>query len=571
MATVKSIALVLTADLREFTSGLDGAGRVTERYIKRLRKTLNSAAETAITGFGNALKAGLLGGTAVIAAATALGVERLDQLGDTAGELGIVTTRLSELRYAATLTGSSGEALDAALSKLNANLGDAATKATPAGDALKRLGLDARELAEQDPDVAFRSIAEAISHIPNPAEKAALALDLFGKGGIKILNTLSAGKGELDRLAAEARRFGVAVSEVDQAKVAAAKDQIDRAWASLEGVQNKLTVGLAPAIAFMGEQFVLSLGSAQDGMGEIVVLSDLLIQSAGGIADAWNGIGKFFVQTEATLQGLVGLVLQLGIGADFGILNDANEISKGVDELNKTKPSDELLNRYDKFKKKLEESAAAAANLQKQTAKFGGLDAKQAKAMEDQKKFVEDLSKSVKTPLEEYQEQISKIEDALAKKLITPEIASRGRNKASDEFYKDDIDKQKKVIEDSKSFAEQLKDSTRTPLEQLQEELAKINRAQAFGHLDSATAARGRLKALSDFTGEPKFAAANQLGSREVYSSMLAARTARPAGISAMERTANQQLAESQKQTGLLATIAGRSNVPKADAPRQRL
>ncbi|MDE8344524.1 MAG: LptA/OstA family protein, partial [Acidocella sp.] len=127
--------------------------KIVEGSSKKMEARSINAGSVISAGLGGLFAGGAVA-TAALGGVVASGIERLDQLGDAAQQLGVTTQALSELRYAANLSGSSAEDLDAALVKMNANLGDAATKATPTGDALKKLGLDAREIATLAPDEA---------------------------------------------------------------------------------------------------------------------------------------------------------------------------------------------------------------------------------------------------------------------------------------------------------------------------------------------------------------------------------------------------------------------------------
>ena len=97
--------------------------------------------------------------------------DMIDSTGDAADRLSMTTAALSEMRYAAKLTGSDAESLDAALTKMNANLGDSAIRGGPAAMALERIGLDAKRLATIDPAEAFKAISGGFALIPARQKK----------------------------------------------------------------------------------------------------------------------------------------------------------------------------------------------------------------------------------------------------------------------------------------------------------------------------------------------------------------------------------------------------------------
>ena len=59
------------------------------------------------------------------------------------------------------------------------------------GDMLRKMGLDPQALASAKPEVAFEKIGAAINSLPNPTERAAAAMQIFGKSGGELLAVFS--------------------------------------------------------------------------------------------------------------------------------------------------------------------------------------------------------------------------------------------------------------------------------------------------------------------------------------------------------------------------------------------
>lgn len=196
-----------------------------------------------------------------------------DKTYDMAQQIGTTTEGLTSLRYAAKLTGSEVDTLDGAMQKMVRILGDEVSKAGPASATLEKLGLSAKKLALLDPSQAFLKIATAISGVKNPALQASYAVDLFGKTGVNLLNTLRAGPEELAKLTTEASRFGLSLSAIDTAKIGAANDSIDRATYAFKGLGNTLSVAVAPAVMSVLETFSNWIVQVRTGEGLIGTLS----------------------------------------------------------------------------------------------------------------------------------------------------------------------------------------------------------------------------------------------------------------------------------------------------------
>jgi hypothetical protein len=178
-----------------------------------------------------------LGGAAAaflsVAAIQQLGVavrdaaNKLGDLKDAAEVIGITTDALQELQYAAQLSGVSADVLQGSLQKLTKNLGDAAMGGTSAKKSLDELGLSGSELSTIPLDQALSRIADKLAAVENPAQRATLATDLFGKSGLAMVNMLADGSAGLEAMAAEAQSLGVVINRDVIYNAAEAADKLD--------------------------------------------------------------------------------------------------------------------------------------------------------------------------------------------------------------------------------------------------------------------------------------------------------------------------------------------------------
>jgi hypothetical protein len=158
----------------------------------------------------------------------------------------ISTSSLQSLQGAAKLAGHiDADTFNSSFEKMLANIGEAVEQGGEIDDTFKRIGLDAKKLSEEGADQAFRDIAHAIGNLGTAAEKAAAAKEIFGKAGVADLPMF--GKA-LDEAEAKARRFGVAMSEVDIGNITAADEQWENIGQQLKGIGNQIVASLAPAI-----------------------------------------------------------------------------------------------------------------------------------------------------------------------------------------------------------------------------------------------------------------------------------------------------------------------------------
>lgn len=219
----------------------------------------------------NALGAGVAGvaaGFAALARGVVENVRSFDELNDTAARLNSSYSGLATLKTAAQLTGTEFDSLTGALGLLRKRLAEAAT--TGKGDtaeALKTLGLQARELAGMGTDEAFGTIAGALKKVADETDRTALSYSLFGKQAGAIRNTLDIGALGLERMRVETERLGLAINDSDADKLARLNDELDRLKMAKTGAWNEISIAVAPASIAVLERFTAAIQAVRDPGG----------------------------------------------------------------------------------------------------------------------------------------------------------------------------------------------------------------------------------------------------------------------------------------------------------------
>lgn len=214
-----------------------------ERALDSLEKSLKDLGKVSY-GVNKAL------GT-ITAAAAAMGyailstLDSAGQLIDAAKAIGISSTSLQQFQHAAAQAGVGADQLNSTLIKLSGNLGSAIAKGSgPAIDALTRLGIPLQTIATSKPDEQFRLIASELNKMTNPAERNALAIEFFGKQGPRMLEVargLEAARKELEDM-------GLALSDLDVARLDEAGDAVDSLKSIFESGLKKAIADIAPYI-----------------------------------------------------------------------------------------------------------------------------------------------------------------------------------------------------------------------------------------------------------------------------------------------------------------------------------
>ena len=196
-------------------------------------------------------------GAAAIATVSA-NIKMLDSLDDLAEKTGLTAERLSELRYAGEVTGTSFGALGGGLSRLSKLMAEAAGGNKEALATFKALNVEVKNAdgTLRDADGVLQDLANRFASYEDGASKSALAQRVFGRSGEEMLPILNQGAAGMQRLANEAKRLG-AVYSSDTAKAAADfSDNLTRVKLGAEGAAVSITGGLIKSLANLSTEFL---------------------------------------------------------------------------------------------------------------------------------------------------------------------------------------------------------------------------------------------------------------------------------------------------------------------------
>lgn len=237
---------------------IEGAREV-ERDLKRIGETgsrslaqLVRSAETASSALR--LLAPIIGAFS-IGALTRMAISSLDAaggLGELADQTGVSTRALQVLQFAAVQSGISVEELQRALANLTRTISDAAAGDRASIEKFERLGIAFRTAsgAARNTEAVFADLAEIISNISNPAERAAVVTTfLSDRFAQRLIPILSLGRRGLEETAAEAQRMGAVLGDDLIAKADDASDALRRLNFAFTAIRNNIVANFAPAIS----------------------------------------------------------------------------------------------------------------------------------------------------------------------------------------------------------------------------------------------------------------------------------------------------------------------------------
>lgn len=245
--------------------------------------------------------------TSVTSFALSVGKE-LDALNDVANRTGVGVEALQAYARAAAETGVGVETFAKQIQKLTINIGQASLD-DKEREKFEKLGIVFEELKKQTPEKQFENIVDAISRIADPAERAATAVQFFGKGGIELGELFTLGPGALTKMREEAVSLGQVVSEDAVKAIDQMNDSFGAVYATIKGLVGTILGELAGPISTIAQQLLGVIKQAGPQQIAQQVAQGLLdfIKLAG---NAFFNLASFIEQFIKKYSGILGLELR---------------------------------------------------------------------------------------------------------------------------------------------------------------------------------------------------------------------------------------------------------------------
>ena len=176
----------LNMDVSGFSSGISKAAS----GITSLANTVKGLAVVEYGGKALGAMADIVGGAfkGMYSAMEAGGA-----LVDLSEQTGLAVDKLMVLQTAFQQAGLGAEEVQPVVNKMQKAIETAATEGGTAAAVFDKLGLSAGKLSGMKADEQLSAVGEAISKIQNPTQKAAAAMEIFGKSGGKMLALFASG------------------------------------------------------------------------------------------------------------------------------------------------------------------------------------------------------------------------------------------------------------------------------------------------------------------------------------------------------------------------------------------
>lgn len=247
-------------------------------------------------------------GTAVGAAAgviiggfTAMAVKATQSVNEiriAAEQVGVSVEFLSGLKFAAAIDGVNFDQLKDSFKDFSKILVEAQDPASRAGKAFKAFGIDTVDASgniRKSEDV-FTELADQFAQMPDGPTKAATAMALFGKSGLRLIPTLNKGSEGIKAMREEAERLGLVVDEATAKTAKDFNDSIVRIQTSVSGLFLGIAKELLPTLNALAAEVI-----------------DITKNSA-GFKSFISGFGAIFRGAVIAVKGLTTALYVMGSG-----------------------------------------------------------------------------------------------------------------------------------------------------------------------------------------------------------------------------------------------------------------
>lgn len=306
MTDLARLVVRLEAQTAQYMAQLDKANKRLAQFDKQ--------ASVSASRIAAGLAAAAASAGAAFAGMAYQAVVAADDMGKLAQSSGVAVESLSQLEYAASLSGSSLDELSIGLNKLAKQAAAAAQGSASAVDAFNAIGVSVKNAdgSMRGTEQIMLDIADRFSQIEDGAAKAALAQEIFGKSGTKLIPFLNQGRAGIEALKKEADALGLTITDKAAKAAEEFNDNLDRVKFTAKGLANQAAQQLLPVFGAMAERFAAAAveGSAMDFAIKALSFTLKTLVSAGVV------VTSVFQQLGRVVYGVGAAIVRVAQG-DF--------------------------------------------------------------------------------------------------------------------------------------------------------------------------------------------------------------------------------------------------------------
>ncbi|MFA5991818.1 MAG: hypothetical protein WC794_06265, partial [Candidatus Doudnabacteria bacterium] len=227
---IGKLFVTLSANTTDFADKMVGA----DKSLGKLQRSIDATGQN-FQKLG--LKMAAVGGAMIGSLGLLVNkyAEAGDEIAKMAKRTGFGAESLSELKYAAEMSGASLTDLEGATKKMSKSIVDASEGSASMIENFEYLNLSVEALRELTPEEQFWAIANAMSELEDQTLQASIAQDIFGGSGTNLLPLLAESKDNIAALRQEAHDLNMVYSEESATAAEQFQDSKERLVSALQG------------------------------------------------------------------------------------------------------------------------------------------------------------------------------------------------------------------------------------------------------------------------------------------------------------------------------------------------
>ena len=316
----------LVLDKTKWTQSVTGA--------KKDTKSLTGMSDKMSAGFKKAGKAMTIAGAAIVGTLGTM-VKKYVETGDWIDKMskrtGFAATTLSELAYAANISGASLDDVEKGVKRMSKTIVDAGDGMATYVRAFDRLGLKVEDIEKLGIEEQFSTIAKAIAEVESPTIRAAAAQDIFGRAGTKLLPLFAEGEKGLEALSREAHELGIIFDKEAAAKAAKLKDAQTALKESFKGLGFTLSESLVPVLTKLVDKVTEVMKKVIAWVKENPKLTETIVKITGGVGALMLALGPLAVMLPGLIKMFGALTGPIGLVSAALVILGAKAIQAGKD------------------------------------------------------------------------------------------------------------------------------------------------------------------------------------------------------------------------------------------------
>lgn len=337
MADLQDLLVKIRASASEWSADMkqiQREGRELERSLKPIKDSARELGTT-FAAAGGAIIASL----GLMVRST---VKAGDALRDMSIRTGASVEQLSVLGFAAEQSGASIEDVGAGLRFLSRNAVEAAEGGKQQAQAFRNLGIALKDTSGNIRPVndLLLDVADRFRNTRDGAEKSAMAMELFGRGGASLIPVLNEGREGIAAMGIELDKVGGIMSTELANAADEFNDQLNLNKKAMDGLSMAVTSALLPALTSMAQTITPIIAelskwaAAHEGLTRAIGGTALALTGAGGLLLGLSGVLAIIPQLSKALT-FLSLHPVVALAGAFAALGTAafvfrNELASGI-------------------------------------------------------------------------------------------------------------------------------------------------------------------------------------------------------------------------------------------------